>query len=119
MNHDVATGQHRSPVVVESEAVGGHVAGDGRQPFGHHRFEPVTELLAEPVEAVVAENLPADPVSGGLPAARTHQHDDPAARHRPEQPLNQGGTQEAGGAGDGDALAGQAVSDHGPLSTIW
>ena len=40
---------------------------------------------------------------------------DLAARHRPEQPLEHGGAEEPGRAGDEDPLAVEGLGDHGPL----
>ena len=47
------------------------------------------------------------PLLDGAHAARPDEQHELAVGHRPQQPLDQGGAQEAGGAGDGDALAGQ------------
>ena len=49
--------------------------------------------------------------AAGRPPARPHEQHELAAGHRAQQPLDQGGAEEAGGAGDGDALAGQRLGD--------
>ena len=106
--------------VVEAEPVGADVAGDGRDPLGHQRGEAVLAvLLAEPVEGVVAEDLPLGPLLDGGPAARADEQHELAVGHAAQQPLDERGAEEAGAAGDGDALAGELLGDHGTLSTRW
>jgi hypothetical protein len=121
VDDDVTLGEDGSVALGEAEAVGSHVAGDdGEAPVDHvvEGFGPA-ELDAKPVEGVVADDLALDPLGRRRAAPAPHEHDDLAVRHRPEQPLDDGRAQEAGGAGDGDALAGQCLGDHGQLLTIW
>jgi hypothetical protein len=120
VDDDVAAGQ-RGPVgVVEPEAVAGDVAGDHRDPPGHHLVERRrAQLGAQAVEGVVTEHLAPGPLGGRGPLARPDQQHELAAGHRPQQPLDQGGAEEAGPAGDGDALAVECLGDHAHLSTIW
>ncbi|MEZ5139138.1 MAG: hypothetical protein R2711_10360 [Acidimicrobiales bacterium] len=42
-----------------------------------------------------------------------------AVGHRAQEALDERSAEEAGGAGDGDALPGQVVGDHGCMSTKW
>ena len=120
VDDDVARRERRPTRVVEGEAVGGDVAGDGRDALRHHRREAVlAELLAQAVEGVVAEDLPLGPLLDGGATAGPDEQDELAAGHAAQQPLDQGGPQEAGASGDRDALAVQSLRDHPPLSTIW
>ena len=57
--------------------------------------------------------------STGERRARPDQQHELAVGDGPQQPLDERGAEEAGRAGDGDALAGQAFPDHARLSTIW
>ena len=57
-------------------------------------------------------------LDGGAPARPDEQHE-LAVGHAPQEPLDQGGAEEPGRAGDGDALAGECLGDHAALSTIW
>ena len=118
--------------LVEAEAVGADVAGDRAHTARRHLVERRARpsVGAQAVEGVVAEDLPLDPLRGGGAAPGPHQQHQLAVRHLAEQPLDEGGADEAGRAGDGDALAGQRLGDHGGrcgsrasvyprLSTIW
>ena len=89
------------------------VAGDRVHAALGHLVEPGTaQRLAEAVEGVVAEDLPLDPLRGGGPAPGPHQQHQLAVRHLAQQALDEGGADEAGRPGDGDALAGQGFGDH-------
>ena len=107
--------------VVEAEAVGADVAGDHLDPAGHHLLERASaaEVVAQTVEAVVPEDLPVGPLLHGALASGPDEQHELAVGHRAQQPLDERGAEEAGGAGDGDALAGEVVADHAGLSTIW
>ena len=91
-------------------------AGDGEHPPGDQLVPCGAGFGAQAVEAVVAEDLAAHPVLGP-PPARAHEQDHLAVRHAAQQPLHQRGPEEPGGAGDGDALAGQRLGDHPGLSS--
>jgi hypothetical protein len=119
VDDDVAAGQRGPALVVEAEAVGADVAGDRGDPPGDLVVEPVAQLPAQPVEGVVAEDLAPGPLGDARALARADQQHQLAPRHRPQQPLDQGGAEEPGAAGDGDALAVEGLGDHANLSTIW
>ena len=122
VDDDVAVGQPGPPVVVEPEPVLGDVAGHGGDSAVRHLLEGLGPRLAgglgpEAVEGVVAQHVAPDPLVGAAPARPHHQHQ-LAVGDAPQQPLHQRGAQEPGGAGDGDALAGQALDDHGAVSGV-
>ena len=73
-----------------------------------------SHLLAEAAESVVAEQLPLGPLGGARAAAGSDEQDQLAVGHRPQQTLHQGGAEEPGGTGDGNAPAGQGFADHVP-----
>jgi len=107
--------------LVEAEAVGADVAGDHLDPPGHQFVDGLgpAGLGAEAVEGVVADDLALHPLGGGGPATGPDQQDQLAAGYRAHEALHDGGAEEPGGAGDGDALAGQGVGDHDPVFTMW
>ena len=110
MSHD---GERRPIGVVQPEAVGADVAGDRRRPARGHRVEAVAaELAAQPVECVVLEDLPADPLVDARALARSDQQHEPAVGHAAQQPLDQRRADETRAPGDGDALARQLLGDH-------
>ena len=113
VDHDVAIGEFLEPVAVEAEAVGSHVAGDRRYPRDHVGIEPLPVLLAEPVEAVVLHDLLGGPLHGGGTAAGSDEEHDLTVGDGPQEALDQGSPQEAGGTGDEEAFAGQGVADAG------
>jgi hypothetical protein len=121
VDHDVAGRQYGPVVVAQAEPVGAHVAGDDLHPALDHLVEPSLppELVAESVEAVVLEDLTGGPLLDGAHAARADEQHELAARHGPQQPLDQCGAQETGGAGDGNPFPVQVSGDHGSLFTIW
>src|SRR3546814_172305 len=89
------------------------VAGDRCDPLGHQSGEAVLAvLLAQPVEGVVAEDLPLGPLLDGGAPARTDQQDELAAGHGAQKPLDERGAEEASAPGDRDALAVEALGDH-------
>ena len=91
--------------------VAGHVALEDRDPF---RQDGVEAFLADPApelaEGIARHDLP-DPGLGGAPVPAPDQHDHPRVREVRAQPLQQGGAQEAGDAGDQDVAARQAGAD--------
>ena len=96
---------------VEPQAVDAHVARHHEDPPVHLGVEPVAELAAQPVEAVVPEDLAAYPVRRAAPAG-PHEQGDLAVGNASQQSFGQGGPEEAGGAGDGDSAAGQGLGEH-------
>jgi hypothetical protein len=98
--------------VVEAEAVDADVARDGDDAAADLLVEAVAPHLAQAVEAVVAQDLPAHPVGGGGAAPRAHQQDQLAAGNRAQQPLDQGGAEEPRRARDGDARACERLPNH-------
>ncbi len=113
VDDDVAEGESGAARVVEGQAIGAHVAADGVDPLSHHVGEAVLAVLgAQPIEGVVAEDLPLGPLLHGGPATRADEQDELAAGHAAQQPLDQGRAEEPRAPGDGDALAVQALRDH-------
>ena len=82
-------------------------------PGGHGVVEAVAELLAEPVEAVVLEDLLGGPLHRRGPATGADEQDDLAVGDAAEDALDQGRPEEPGGAGDEESPAGQGVADAG------
>ena len=82
------------------------------QPPGDLLVEAVAELAAQPVEAVVAEDLARGALGRRWPSARADEHDDLAVGHAAQQALDERRAEEARRAGDGDAPAGELVGDH-------
>ena len=113
MDDDVTGGEDLTGIIVQSEPVGPHVAGDRRHPGCHLGVEPVAVGLAEAIEAVVLEDLTGGPLHGARAPAGADQEHDLAVGDGAQQPLHQGGSQEAGGTGDKESLAGEGVSDAG------
>jgi hypothetical protein len=97
----------RAPASVEAEAVGAHVALDDLHPAGHQLVERglAAELVAQAVEAVVLEDLASGALLDVAHASGADQQHELAVGHRTQEALHQRGAQEAGAAGDGDALA--------------
>ena len=120
MDDGVAAGEGGPALLVEAQPVAADVAGHGRHPALDQLVEPVlAELLAEPVEGVVLQDLPADALFDARALARADQQDDLAVGDRAQEPLEQVGPEEAGGAGDEQPLAGERLTDHAEVSTTW
>jgi TetR/AcrR family transcriptional regulator len=116
VDHHVAAGERGTTGVVEAEAVAADVTADRGDPPVHQRGEAVlAQLVAEAIEGVVAEDLALGPLLDGGLAARPDQQDELAVRDAAHEPLDQGRPEEAGAAGDGDALAGELLGDHGTV----
>ena len=113
MDDDLATGEQRSVVVVQTEAVARQIARDGRYPTGDRAVEVLTVLRAETIERVVLEDLPLCPAGGGGAFAVADQQHEFAIGNRAEQPLDERGADEPGRAGDGDAFLRERLGDHG------
>ena len=115
VDDDVAGGERGAVGVVEPEPVGADVAGDRWRRAGRpspRTARSLAELGAEAVEGVVLEDLPLDPLrrpSCACPA-RTSSTSSQSG-HAAQQPLDQRGADEAGAAGDGDALASERFGD--------
>ncbi len=78
----LAGGQQLLAGGVEAEAVDAHVAGHDQHPAVHLGVEVGAELGAEPVEAVVLEDLAAHPVGRAAPPGRTSRP--PRSRDSPQ-----------------------------------
>ena len=113
MDDDVALGEQLQPVVVEAEAVGAHIAGHRRHPGGDLFGEPVAVLLAEQIEAVVLQDLLGGPLHRRGAATGPDEEHHPAVGDTAEETLDQRRSEEAGGPGDEESLAGQALADEG------
>ena len=75
------------------------------------------ELAAEPVEAVVAQDLPPSALRRTLVLARSDDHHDLASRHATEQPLDERCSEKARRPGHGDSPAGELVGNHRCVSS--
>ena len=121
VDDDVARRERGAPGVVEAEAVGADVAGDDRDPPVDHR----SRTPSLPSSARSRSKASLRKISrlarwgDGRPLAGPDEQHQLAAGHRPQQPLDERGAEEAGAAGDGDALAVESLGDHRRLSTIW
>ena len=130
---DVDRAQHPLPFIVETEAIGTDIAGDRGDPAGAHRGEVFArestggdgvgfECGAKPVEGVVAEDVPIDPV---LCAATPGAHDQHqfAIGDGAEESFDECRAEKAGGARDRDPLAAEFLANHAPFlahfSTNW
>ena len=111
VDDDVGGGQRVPPVVVEAEAVAPDVAGDGPDPAGDLVGELVAELAAQAVEAVVLDHLAGEPGGGVGPAPGPDQDGHLGVGDAAEDALDQGGAQEAGGAGDEETLPAEVPLD--------
>ena len=96
---------------VQAEPVDADVAGQHVHPAIHLGVEAVAELGAQAVEAVVLQDLATHPV-GRAPAPRADQQGHLALGDGPQQALGEGGAEEAGRAGDGDAPAPERFTKH-------
>ena len=108
--------KRRPAGVVEAEPVGADVAGDDLRPGGRpsrRRARRAAELVAQAVEAVVLEDLPLGPLVDGALAAGADEQHELAVRARRAAAVRRARCREAGAAGDGDALAGERLGDHG------
>ncbi len=120
VNDSVARGQRGAAFVVEAEAIGTDVARNGPHSASGHLGEALfAQVGAQPVEGVVLQDLALHPLVDRRALARADEQHDLAVRHRPQQALEHGGAQEAGGAGEEEPLASQRFTNHALLSTIW
>ncbi len=133
MDGEVASGEGGQTLVVETEPVGGHVAGHPHHPPVAHVVEALTLPTAhgrgvvgvggpESPEGVVAEDVAFDPVLGTSPPGPDDENE-LAVGDGPQQTLDERGAEEPRGAGDGDACLAQLLPNHGPVlappSTNW
>ena len=114
MQDDVAAGEHVPVGGRQAEPVHSDVAGDGRDAPDRHLLElRRPELTAETVEGVIAQDLALDAPRGRRALAVADEQDELAVRRGAQQPLHEGGSDEAGRSGDGDPRAGEGLGDHG------
>ena len=111
MDHGRTTRKKFSASIVQAEAVNTDIAGYREDPPGCLFGEARAELLAEAVEAVIAEHVPVHALLGPSPAGAYEEHD-LGLRQAAQHPLGQGGAQEARCAGDRDAATGERLSEH-------
>jgi len=96
----------------EIEAVGAHIARNSTDATSTHFGERFfAHFFAQAVEGVVFEHVAVDS-SLGPSAAGTHQQDEFTVWDTANEPLNEGGTEETGRAGNGDALSCEVFDDH-------
>ena len=114
MDDGVARGEQVAAGGVEAESVAAHVAGDCGDAAGRHLGEALlAQLGAQAVEGVVLEDLAGQALLDGGAAAGAHEQHELAVGDASEQTFEEVGAEEAGGAGDEEASAGEGVSDHG------
>ena len=89
---------------VEAETVAPDVTGDGAHPLADHLGKLIAELCAQPVEAVVLDDLAGEPSGCVGTAAGPHENGHLRAGYTAEDPLDQGCPQEAGRPRDEEAL---------------
>ncbi len=94
MDHGRTTRKKFSASIVQAEAVNTDIAGYREDPPGCLFGEAGAELLAEAVEAVIAEHVPVHALLGPSPAGAYEEHD-LGVRQAAQHPLGQGGAQEA------------------------
>ena len=94
-----------------------HVTGHDRDAAGADFVEVAAPCAAQPLEGVVAEDLPLDTAVHVGTAAWPHQQHQLAVGDRAQQPFDESSAQESSCTGDGDALSGQRVGDHDVLSS--
>ncbi len=113
VHDDVAVRQRLDAGGVHAQPVGGDVTGHRGDPGGHLLVEPVTQLVAQAVEAVVPQDLLGGPLHRRGTATGTDEQDDPAVGDAAQDALDQCGPEEPGGSGDEEAPAGEGVADAG------
>ena len=90
------------------------VTGDRRETSRAHSGELLgTELGAQSIERVVAQDLAGEALVDARTTTGAHEQDDLAVGHRPQESFEEVGPEEPGGAGDEQPLAGQRLADHG------
>jgi hypothetical protein len=112
MDDDVAGGEKAAAVVIEGEAIPADITSDRVQPSRDDLVKTVTELGAQPVEAIVTENLPPRAFGRPLSLAWADEHNDLTVGHRSEQALNERCTEKARCPGHGDPPSGELVEYH-------
>ena len=109
-----------APSFVETEAIAPDVAGHGLDPPADLGGEFVPELVAQPVEAIVLDHLAGEASGGVGPAARADEDGDLGLWDAAQDALDQGGAQEAGGAGDEETAAAQIpLNRHQKCLPFW
>ena len=115
VDDDIARGERGSIRVVQSESIGSDVAGHHRQTSCHRGVEVGSEFGAQTIEGVVLQDLLAHSIDGRRATAVANQQHHRAVGDGTQQSLDQSGTDEAGGPGDGDAPSGKTFGDHGAI----
>jgi hypothetical protein len=114
MNDGVAGGEQFAASGVESETVASDIASHGRDAPGGHLGEALfAEFRPQTIEGIVLEDLSGQALLNRGPAAGAHEQHEFTVGDRPQEAFEQVGAQEAGGASDEEAFAGEGVSDHG------
>ena len=117
VNDGVAAGERRSIGIVQVEAVTADVTGDRGDATVGHLGEGLarlrrTELLAEPVERVVLQDLLLSSLGGGSAFAVADEQDKFAVGDGAQHALNECRANKTGRAGDGNTFARKGFGDH-------
>ncbi len=104
MDDHVGSAQGLPAVVVEPESVAADVARHRPHPSLDLGGKVVTEFTTEAVEAIVLDDLPGQPGCGVRPPTGPDEHGDLGLGEATQDPLDQGGPEEAGGPGDEESL---------------
>ncbi len=104
MDHDAGLCQCGATGLVQAEPVLPDVAGHSMKPASHDVAELIAPLRSEAVEAVVLHHLAGEARCGVCPTPGPDEKGDLGFGDAAKDALDQGGTQEPGGAGDEEAL---------------
>ena len=126
MDDDVGGEEEAEVVASQAKPVGADVAGDRPDAAGAHLVElGLAKFVSEQVERVVLENVAGD-TRLCTPSARPDEQDQLAVGDRAHEPFDEGGSEKAGGPGDGYPLSRKLFCDHAvcstsisPISTNW
>lgn len=92
MHHRMTAGKHAHTFGIEAEPVFTYIAGNCREAIADHAIEAVTELVAEAIEAVIANYFAANPLERIKAARRPHDADDFATRNAAQESLDDRGS---------------------------
>ena len=106
VDHHVTRREHGPSLVGEAQAVGADITFDHLHPACDRLVERglAAELGAEPVEAVVLEDLPRGPLLDRAHPSGPDQQDQLAVGDRTQEPFDECRAEKAGRTGDGYAL---------------
>ena len=111
MDHRLAGRQQLLAGDVQAEAVDADITRHGQHPAVHLAIELGAEFAPETVEAIVLDDLAADPICRP-PAPGSDQQCHLGLRNGAQQPLGERGAEEPGRAGNGDAPPPEGFTEH-------